>query len=71
MENGRLPLCTAAVRSLEWKSVRRVFEANMLAVQEVDSISGLPLFALAAVGVGSDLESAYKLLREYPPAIMH
>ena len=49
-DESRLPLCNAAVRSPEWKSVRRIFDANMLAIQERDTLMGLPMFMLAAVG---------------------
>ena len=33
-------------------------------------VSGLPIFGLAAAGGGGDLEVSYRLLREYPPAII-
>jgi len=70
-KDGRLPLCTAAARSLEWEIVGQIFKVNMPAILEMDTITGLPLFMLAAVGEGSDLEAVYRLLREYPTAIAH
>jgi len=42
---------------------------NMPVVDEIDVVTGLPLFMLAAVGPTSDIESIYNLLRENPPAI--
>lgn len=65
----RLPLCTAAVKSLSWIYTRKAFDVNMLAIYEVDKVTGLPLFMLAAVGKGSDIECVINLLKEYPSAI--
>jgi len=68
--SGRLPLCTAAERCLTWVKMRQIFSFNMPAIHEVDLMTGLPVFMLAAVGPTSDIESVYNLLREYPPAIV-
>jgi len=65
----RLPLQTAAARSLTWVDTGRIFAVNMPAVHKVDRITGLSVFMLAAVGPTSDIESVYHLLKEYPPAI--
>lgn len=67
--DGRLPLCAAAARSIRWAETGVFFTENMPALHEIDVITGLPLFMLAAVGSDSDLESAYNLLRKYPPAM--
>lgn len=67
--DGRLPLFTAVAKSLKWLHTRQIFIANMPLVQEVDVQTRLPLFMLAAVGMNSDIESTYNLLKEYPPAI--
>jgi len=67
--DGRLPVFTAAGRSLKWSHTRRIFTANMPAVQETDALTGLSLFMLAGVGPTSDIESVYNLLKEYPQAI--
>lgn len=69
-KDGRLPLITAAAKALKWADINRVFVANMPAVQEVDEITGLPLFILAAIGPTSDIESVYHLLKENPSAAM-
>ena len=45
-------------------------EANKIAIYEKDVVTGLSPFMLAAVGMNSDLESVYRLCREYPVAIM-
>ena len=42
----------------------------MPALHEGDAFTGLSLFALTAVVPESDFESAYCLLREYPPAVL-
>ena len=70
-QDGRLPLCTAAAASLKWKYIQLIFEANMVAIYERDVVTGLSPFMLAAVGINSDLESVYRLCREYPVAILH
>ena len=70
-QDGRLPLCTAAAASLKWKYIQLIFEANMVAIYERDVVTGLSPFMLSAVGINSDLESVYRLCREYPVAILH
>jgi len=64
--DGRLPLVTAAVRSLKWSIMRQIFAANMPIIHEIDEMTGLPPFMLAAIGKDSDLESIYNLMKEYP-----
>jgi len=68
-QDGRLLLCTAVAASLEWIYTKRIFEANMIAIYEKDVMTGLSPFMLAAVGLNSDIESVYRLFREYPAAI--
>jgi len=69
-EYNRYPLCTAAARSLPWNTTTQViFHAYMPALYEVDWLTGLGVFMLAAVGENSDLESVYNLLKENPVAI--
>jgi len=68
-QNGRLPLCIGAIRSLKWFYMRLIFAAHMPAIIEGDACTGLQLFMLAAVGPESDLDSIYGLLREHPAAI--
>jgi len=65
----RLPLCTAAARSLVWVDMKKIFAVNMPAIHEMDELTGLAVFMLAAVGPTSDIESIYNLLKEYPSAI--
>jgi len=67
--DGRLPLFTAAARSLKWSYLRLIFNANMPVVNEIDVLTGLPLFMLDATGPTSDIESIYNLLKECPAAI--
>jgi len=67
--DGRLPLFTAARRSLKWCYVEKVFTAQMPAIHGIDVLSGLPAFMLAAAGLDSDIESVYNLLKEYPAAM--
>ena len=54
----------------EWASVRQIFDANMPAIRELESVTVIPPFILAAIGPRSKLGSTYNLLRKYPPAIM-
>jgi len=70
-KEDRLPLVTSAALSLNWSDMDLIFAANKLAIYETDEVTGLPLCLLAAVGQESDIESVYRLLREYPPALMH
>ena len=49
--------------------MEHIFNAYMPVIHEIDVISGLPLFMLAATGPTSNIESAYNLLKEYPVAI--
>lgn len=67
---GRLPLCIAAERSLKWSRwLQKIFHANMPAIEITDPVTALEPFMLAAVGVDSDFEAVYALLRGYPVAI--
>jgi len=67
--SGRLPLFTAAARSLTWVDVRQILAVNMPVIYDVDGLTGLPVFMLAAVGPQSNIESVYHLLKEYPSAL--
>ena len=69
-QDGRLPLCIATALSMKWKDTKRIFDAHKIAIYEKDVVTGLSPFMLAAVGMNSDLESVYRLCREYPVAIM-
>ena len=64
--DGRVPLHTAAAVSLNWEDTKLIFMANMPAIYDIDVVTGLPLFMLAAVCLNSDIESAYRLLRDNP-----
>jgi len=64
--DGRLPLVTAVIRSLKWSFTRQIFAANMTMIHELDEMTGLPPFMLAAIGKDSDLESIYNLMKECP-----
>jgi len=68
-EDGRVPVFTAAARSVKWWRMKQIFALTMPLVCEKDLVTGLPLCLLAAVGPTSDLESVYNLLKEYPFAI--
>jgi len=67
--DGRLPIVTAVAKSLKWTFTRRIFVLNMPAVYEMDVLTGLPLFMLAAIGPMSDMESVYNILKESLPAV--
>lgn len=68
--DGRLPLLHAAAeRYLKWSHMSLIFNAYMPGIIEIDMLTGMPLFMLAAVGSNCDIESVYNLLREYPSAM--
>merc|ERR1712008_327516 len=67
--DDRFPLFTAAARCLKWSHVKQIFISNMPVVNEIDVLSELPLFMLAAIGPTSDIESVYNLLHECPSGI--
>jgi len=69
-EDYRSPLCAAAVESMKWANMERIFHNHMPAIDEVDAITGLPLYMLAAIGLDSDIESVYNLLRENPARLI-
>merc|ERR1711935_902425 len=47
-----------------------IFDYYMSAVNDVDAVTGLSLYMLAAVGPTSDIESVYNLLRENPASLV-
>ena len=61
--DGRLPLFAGAERSLKWSYMEKIFTVNMPVMQEVDALSGLPIFMLAAAGPDSDIEAVYNTLK--------
>jgi len=67
--DGRFPLFTVAAKGLQWSKIKQIFTSNMPAVNEIDVVTGLPLFLLAATGPTCDIESVYNFLKEYPPAV--
>ena len=68
--NGRLPLFAAAEGNLNLgNGIGHILQANRAAIEEVDPVTGLEAFRLAAVGSDSKLESVYTLLQDYPAAI--
>ena len=69
-KDGRLPLCVAEAKSLQWLQMKDLFAVNKPAVYNVDTVTTLSVFMLAAVGPTSGIESVYNVLREHPPAIL-
>jgi len=67
--NDRFPLFTAAARCLKWSHMKQIFTSNMPVINEIDVLTGFPLFVLAATRPTSDIESVYNLLKECPSAI--
>ena len=67
--DGRFPIFTAAARCLNWAYMKQIFTSNMPVVNEIDVLTGLPLFMLAATGPTCDIESVYNLLKECPSAV--
>jgi len=73
--DGRWALFTAIEKGLNWSDgLDKILDANGAAIEDQDVVTGLEAFMLAAV-VSSNpnrryMESIYKLLRDYPPAII-
>jgi len=65
----RFPLFTAAAMGVKWSNMKQIFALNMPLINEIDALTGLPLFMLAATGPTCDIESIYNLLKEYPAAM--
>ena len=63
-------LATAAVKLIKWPDMQQIFTVNMAEIQEIDTVTGIPMFMLAAVGKDSDLELVFRLLKDFPPALM-
>ena len=62
--DDRFPLFTAASRCLKWSYMKQIFTSNMPVINEIDVLTGLPLFMSAATGPTSDIEPVYNLLKE-------
>jgi len=70
-QNGRLPLFTAVEENLALsEGLCDVLKGNPAAIENVDPVTGLEAFMLAAVGPKSRFESVYKLLEDHPAAII-
>ena len=66
----RLPLHRSADIGLRWMDgMREILKANYLALREVDAVTGLYPFMLAAVGETSDMTSVFNLLSSNPQLI--
>jgi len=69
-EQGRLLLYTALEQGVRWSNgLREIWEGNRAAIEEVDTITGLEAFMMAAVERNSSMETVYKLLIDHPGAI--
>jgi len=69
-DEGRLPLFTASEQSVKWSNgVCAILKGYGAAIEDVDVVTGLEVFMLAAVGEESDLETVYNLLLDHPAAI--
>ena len=68
--DNNLPLFTASKRKMKWREgLSDIVKGYPKAIEDVDWISGLEAFMLAALGVQSDLETIYQLLLYHPSAI--
>lgn len=69
-QHNRLPLHTAAARGFKWSQwVKKILHSNLAAIEEIDQLTGLEPFMLAAAGPNSCYDTAYNLLRENPAAV--
>lgn len=71
-ENDRLLLFCAVETGFKWSDkLQEIYRSYMPAITEIDPLTGLSLFMLAAIGPDSDLNTVYHLLLEYPVIIFH
>jgi len=69
-EQGRLLLFTASEQGVKWSDgMCNILNGYGAAIEEVDVVTGLEAFMLAAVGEESDMETIFKLLQDHPAAI--
>jgi len=67
---ARLPLFAASEQNVKWSDgLCDILKGYSLAIEDVDVITGLEAFMLAAIGKESDMGTVFKLLQEYPVAI--
>ena len=57
----RFPLFTVTVRCLKWWYMKQKFTLNISVVDEINVLSGLSLFTLAAAGLTYNMEADYNL----------
>ena len=70
-DENRNPLHVACEYGLSWSAgLPMVYSSQGSCIELPDPRSGLKPFAIAAVGVGSDLDAVYELLRLSPTAII-
>ena len=62
--DGRLLLYTAAAQSLKQKITKQLFEAHKPAIFEMDKLTEISFFMLAAIGSKSDMETMFNLLQK-------
>jgi len=67
---GRFPVFTAIDQHFDSNVLSHLLAGHGAAVHDVDPVTGLEAFMLAAVGPESSLESIYKLLEYHPAAII-
>jgi len=69
-EQGRYPLVIASEQSITWSDgLCQILKGYGGAIEEVDVLTGLEAFMLAAIGTNSDMETVYNLLLDHPAAI--
>ena len=68
--DNNLPLFIASKRKMKWREgLSDIVKGYPKAIEDIDWISGLEAFMLAALGARSDLETIYQLLLYHPSAI--
>jgi len=70
-KQGRFPLFTALEHNLTWSDgLNKIIKGYGAAVEDVDIVTGLEAFMLAAVGTKSNMETVFLLLQDHPAAII-
>jgi len=70
-EHGRFLLYTALEHKLKWSDgLDDIYNSYGAAIEDADVMTGFEAFMLAAVESNSNLDTVYRLLQNYPAAII-
>lgn len=61
--DGQLLIFTVALMCLKWSYMKQYFTSSIPVVNEIDVLTGLPLFILTATSPTWNIESVYNLVK--------